>query len=148
MKKVVSLIKIMMVVLAMICIFCLSSQTATTSRALSNKVVTHLEQYIEAIAWLIPTISEVYLKQPTTWTRKLAHFVIYMVLGLVSYRALPKRWSVKKKIGFSVGLCFLYAITDEFHQSFVPGRGPQLRDVLIDTIGSSVGIGISFWVKK
>ena len=32
-------------------------------------------------------------------------------------------------------LSFLYAVSDEFHQSFVPGRSASIRDVLIDTIG-------------
>lgn len=148
MKKIVSWIKVIMVLVVMGCIFYLSSQTATTSRALSNKVVVHLEEYIEAAAWLVPGISEAYLKQPTVWTRKLAHLIIYMVLGLVSYQALPRKWSAKKRIGWAIGMCFLYAITDELHQSFVPGRGPQARDVLIDTIGSSVGVAVSYMVKN
>lgn len=148
MKKIVSFIRVMMVFAVMVCIFYLSSQTATTSRALSNKVVAHLEEYIEATAWLMPTIREIYLKQPTIWTRKLAHFMIYMVLGLVSYLALPKKWPTKKKIGIVISLCFFYAITDEFHQSFVPGRGPQMRDVWIDTIGSSVGMSMGYLIKN
>ena len=37
-------------------------------------------------------------------------------------------------------LYIIYAISDEIHQSFVPGRGPQLLDVIIDTSGASIGI--------
>jgi len=34
----------------------------------------------------------------------------------------------------------LYGFTDEFHQSFTPGREPRIRDVIIDTIGGALGV--------
>lgn len=37
----------------------------------------------------------------------------------------------------------IYAVSDEFHQLFVPGRGAQLKDVLIDCAGAAIGIGAS-----
>jgi len=43
-------------------------------------------------------------------------------------------------ISFLVGL--IYAITDEYHQSFVAGRGPAITDVCIDTAGVCIGIVI------
>ena len=43
-------------------------------------------------------------------------------------------------ISFLVGL--IYAITDEYHQSFVAGRGPSATDVCIDTAGVCIGIVI------
>lgn len=138
----------MVVLGVMACIFYLSSQTATDSKALSNKIVEPAKQYVESATWLAPSIKNTYLRHPTTFTRKVAHFVIYSVLGLVTYLALPRRWSLKKKMGFVIGLCFIYAITDEFHQYFVPGRGPQLRDVCIDTLGSSLGLAIGCIIKK
>jgi len=47
-----------------------------------------------------------------------------------------------KFILFSLGICVLYAVSDEVHQLFVPGRGRQVRDVLIDSAGAIVGIGL------
>ena len=47
--------------------------------------------------------------------------------------------SVKYPLAMSIFLSFLYAITDEIHQIFVPGRSAQFRDVLIDTLGASFG---------
>ncbi len=38
-----------------------------------------------------------------------------------------------------IGLCALYAATDEFHQLFVDGRSAQIRDVCIDTAGAAAG---------
>lgn len=43
-------------------------------------------------------------------------------------------------IGLALLICVLYAISDEIHQHFVPGRGAQVKDVLIDSAGASVGI--------
>lgn len=37
-------------------------------------------------------------------------------------------------------ICILYAISDEVHQLFVPGRGGQVRDVIIDSAGAIAGI--------
>jgi len=37
-------------------------------------------------------------------------------------------------------LSFLYACSDEFHQTFVPGRAGQFKDVLIDTAGALIGL--------
>lgn len=67
--------------------------------------------------------------------RKTAHFSEYFILYLLSYNVF--RFYVKDK-KYSIYLIFfvaLYAISDEFHQAFIPGRGPALRDVLIDTSG-------------
>ena len=49
---------------------------------------------------------------------------------------------------FSLMFCILYAISDELHQLFVPGRGAQVKDVLIDSFGSFVGIGFYEMVSK
>lgn len=148
MRRVVNVIKVVMVLAAMACIFYLSSQAATESRALSNRVAEQLKDYIETVTYLVPFIRKVNLTHPVVQIRKVAHFTIYLVLGLVSYLALPRQWSVKKKMTLIVSLCFIYAITDEFHQSFVPGRSPEVRDVLIDTLGSSVGMSIGYFIKR
>lgn len=67
--------------------------------------------------------------------RKTAHFSEYFILYLLSYNVF--RYYVKNK-KYSIYLILfvaLYAISDEFHQAFIPGRGPAIRDVLIDTSG-------------
>jgi VanZ family protein len=39
-----------------------------------------------------------------------------------------------------------YAASDEFHQSFVPGRHPGLEDVLVfDGIGAAIALGLAYW---
>ena len=47
-------------------------------------------------------------------------------------------------IGLSLLVCVLYAISDELHQLFVSGRGAQVKDVLIDSAGATVGVCL-YW---
>ena len=72
--------------------------------------------------------------------RKFAHASEYFVLIILLIIALKTLNIRNKKIYiFSILLCFLYACTDEYHQTFVNGRTGQLTDVLIDTIGGIIG---------
>ena len=70
--------------------------------------------------------------------RKGAHMAEYAVLLLLYRRAL--RLSGAKYPGVAAfAMCIGYAATDEYHQSFVPGRGPAVADVMIDAAGASIG---------
>ena len=62
--------------------------------------------------------------------KKSAHFAEYLILTILWYKALGKRNPTT-----AVLISLAYAFTDETHQLFVPGRGGNLRDVLIDSIG-------------
>lgn len=68
--------------------------------------------------------------------RKAAHFTEYFILYMLLYRAIntKKNWNFKVFV-WSLVIVFLYACSDEFHQAFVPGRGPAFRDVMVDTCG-------------
>ena len=73
--------------------------------------------------------------------RKNAHFFIYLVLGvLVKVALMNSGIRGFKAIGIGVVVCVGYAFSDEFHQSFVPGRGAQLSDVVIDSCGAGIGM--------
>lgn len=70
--------------------------------------------------------------------KKTAHLVEYAILTVLIFRA-------TKNIKLSIILSILYAASDEFHQSFIPGREPRVRDVIIDATGST--IGVILWSK-
>lgn len=73
--------------------------------------------------------------------KKTAHIVEYAVFTTFLYRALYAGGISKKEAGiYSVILAFLYGASDEFHQSFTPGREPKVRDVIFDTIGAMSAI--------
>lgn len=76
--------------------------------------------------------------------RKMAHMVEYAVLCGLLIRAFVRTWpalGLKRLLVWCFLLSLLYAISDEIHQSFVPGRGPSAMDVLVD----SVGIVMCIW---
>ena len=78
--------------------------------------------------------------------RKLAHFTEYFILGILTYNMIN---NYNKKSYISIIICILYAISDELHQLFVPGRSCQVLDIIIDSIGSILGIYLlSFIIKK
>jgi VanZ family protein len=65
------------------------------------------------------------------------HFVGYALLSLAYAFALPHRFSLFKRGIAAIALALLYALSDEFHQSFVPGRSPSWIDIIVDGLGAS-----------
>ncbi len=74
--------------------------------------------------------------------RKLGHFSEYAVLALLFYHPLQSR---PRAAVIALLLCALFAATDEWHQTFVPGRDGNIRDVLIDSSGA--GLALVFRVR-
>ena len=72
--------------------------------------------------------------------RKSAHFIGYMILGILASCLILYYGNINKKYLLAFLICVIYAISDEIHQLFVPGRAGQVRDVLIDSAGSLLGI--------
>ena len=70
--------------------------------------------------------------------KKSAHFIEYFILACLLFRSLKLsfNFSLSKTLILGLLLAVLYAASDEYHQSFVAGREPALRDVLIDSVGA------------
>jgi VanZ family protein len=121
-------------------IFYLSSQPASESRELSRSV----GKLIVALKQMIAPDLTIEINGFYTFLRKTAHFFVFMVLGFLIMHALSftKIHSLKGRIGISLGLSVLFAILDETYQYFVPGRGAQASDVVLDSVGAMVGIGL------
>ena len=82
--------------------------------------------------------------------KKSGHAVAYAVLSCLSLRAL---WQGREMTSLQYvgawGIAVLYAITDEIHQGFVPGRHPALMDWIIDAIGAVLGLLLAArWVPE
>ena len=75
--------------------------------------------------------------------RKLAHFTEYAILSVLLYRALrdDRRWSLRAAV-IAVLVSGFYAVLDEMHQYFVPGRTAAAMDCLIDLSGAAAGQGL------
>lgn len=113
----------------MFLIFLMSSFDATESTNQSNFIVNIITnifkiENIELLSFII---------------RKLAHFTEYLILGLLVANMFTKN-NINNLYLISIILCIIYATSDEIHQLFVPGRACQLRDILIDSIGSITGV--------
>lgn len=73
--------------------------------------------------------------------RKLAHLVVFAVLAVLVARALrPDTPSAPATIALAWLVTVAYAISDEWHQSFVDGRVGHPSDVAIDAIGAATGL--------
>lgn len=77
--------------------------------------------------------------------RKNAHAFEYLVLSIfVAAVLFSFNFKGKSSIIYIMFICLFYAVTDEFHQMFVPGRSSLVSDVLIDFLGSIIGIGLFY----
>ena len=85
--------------------------------------------------------------------RKTAHFTEYMILG-ISLAVNAFDWSRIKKVKWSAlslwsiawAIGTVYAVTDEMHQYFVPGRECAVMDMMIDSTGVAVGAIITMLI--
>lgn len=78
--------------------------------------------------------------------KKVAHFLLYAVLCRLWMWALSdgeEKWGETARVALTITV--LYAISDEIHQRFVPGRGPRVTDVVIDSLGALTAI---WWKSK
>ena len=157
-KKVILVISWLSVVIWMLIIFMFSSQNATTSVGESRKIIKDtLDTTIEAShnAGIIkdkPSEKEVAEMSETIDYpfRKMIHVSEYFILSLLVFNALfQSNVKSKKIIIIAIIICFLYACSDEIHQSFTE-RTAMFADVILDTLGSMLGILLisKFYKKK
>ena len=147
MKK-VKVISCLITIFVMALIFFFSSQTAEVSSETSSGITKIVANIISGFITRL-TPDGVY-KAIHTLIRKTAHFTLFFVLGLSVANTASVVFSLKsgKLLASSVAFCALYAISDELHQIAVPGRGPMVGDVLIDTLGSLCAVAIYILVKN
>jgi len=83
------------------------------------------------LRWLLPTITAPAVEVCHTLIRKAAHFTEYGVLFWLLVRG-----PMAQRPYLALMLCVVYALTDEGHQAFVPGRTASLYDVALDSTGA------------
>lgn len=149
MKKinVIRAILLTMLIGTFVIIFGFSSQNGETSGSLSRKVT---EFIVEANIFnknLTEEQKEIQIQNLHPKIRKLAHFSIYTLVGIL-LMSLCMTYKIKnsKRITISLILGIIYATTDEIHQLFIKGRSGNIIDVLIDTSGVLFGIFIIFGI--
>lgn len=129
-------------------IFAFSAADSTDSAELSGSLLVKL---LSAVVPHWSAMSEAKHEQIVeslhTLFRKCGHFSEYTVLGILmtctvrQFLKIKSRLTLPKaEIWLPVLLSFLYAVSDEVHQRFVPGRSCEFRDVMIDTGGACFGM--------
>lgn len=101
--------------------------------------------------WLLPNATPETIGQLVFYCRKLAHVTEYYFCAILLWRALRRHtakdrrpWTWREP-ALALLIVFLYAITDEVHQTFVPGRQGAAFDVALDTLGGALGLA-SIWL--
>jgi VanZ family protein len=95
------------------------------------------------LSWLFPHMPIEGIEPVHGTIRKLAHWGEYFILSVLFLWALQNENGTKRKLRQAVHtliFVLLYAIGDEFHQSFVPSRTASFGDVMINALGGVCGI--------
>ncbi|HLS36244.1 MAG TPA: VanZ family protein [Bacillota bacterium] len=126
-------------------IFYLSHQPGEASSELSSGIVKFV---VEVLSFAIPK-GLIEIKTLHLFVRKFAHFFAYFLLGVFILHAVLIDRSMTFRTALFVYLfTILYAISDEVHQLFIPGRSGEVRDVIIDSFGSATGISLYSFGRK
>ena len=149
--KIFRIITLIFLIYWMSLIFFMSSQTAVESNATSSG----LSQWLFSL--ISPKFNELsvveqkaIISEFSFFVRKTAHFIMYAVLGVLSFLSLITYKNIPYiyRTVFSVLICILYAIGDEIHQLFISGRSGEIRDILLDSSGSFLAILLCFILVK
>ena len=146
-KKKIKYVKCIIAIICCIIIFSFSAVPATASTKQSKGLTYNVIKLLNG-----NKLSEKELikltKKVNPLVRKIAHFSIYMILAIFTYmfiqelniKSKSEKERLRKNILYTCIFCIIYAIFDEIHQIYVPGRTGKAIDVIIDTLGSCMGI--------
>lgn len=91
----------------------------------------------------LPTLPRIV---PDWAVKKSGHFIEYAILAMLLWRALRPTVPRSSPVTWAFALTALYALSDEWHQTYVPGRHGRLTDVVIDSAGALVGlVAVHLW---
>lgn len=135
-------------------IFHFSAQPAVQSGGLSKGITKELVITGEKVGILVQgkRMDKSFIGKMDNRIRSSAHFFMFFVLGFLTH-CFSKTISKKAYTVIPAFLfCAIYAILDELHQYFVPGRAMQLSDFIVDCCGTAIGIAFfgilyKFYVK-
>lgn len=140
-KNAVRLISLLLILGVMMAIVLFSSQSGITSNQFSKGI---LQMILEALHL---NFEGTQAEMANLVLRKIAHFSLYCLLGVgCSAFLLTTKLSLKQRMVLSIAFCLLFAASDELHQFLLGTRNGNGKDVLLDTLGASVGSVLVVWV--
>lgn len=115
----------------------------TDSSARSSRLIGPL------VRWVVPEISPEALDRTVFTVRKAAHATEYAILAILVWIALRRPTTAPNPWRLAWALTAAYAITDEVHQTLVPGRTGTATDVALDAAGAALGLLlIRLWARR
>lgn len=136
----------LLVVALMGVVYAFSAQAAVDSDRTSDGVIRWLMTHFDAAFSDISP--EEHAQRIEHWThavRKMAHFLIFAVLGFLAFAAFLTSLPLERAFPASLGLGVTWGVLDEVHQSFVPGRSCEFTDMGIDVAGVVLG-AVFLWL--
>lgn len=122
-----------------------SAQPATVSGDLSDRLLWRILNALSpAFAPAPQHVQTAAVELLSFFERKTAHMFLYFVLALLvlfALRFLCKHRGVR--MGLALLVCAVLAALDEYHQTMVPGRSGEVRDVLVDLAGAGIALGLT-----
>lgn len=134
------------VLACMVLIFFFSAQPVGESRQTSGKLVLLIDRlFAKHLQTMTSSERAGWIVRCTRFVRKTAHLLEFAALGasFAWYFCVFDRLTDRRRLFFAWAAALLYAVSDELHQFFVPGRGPGALDVLIDAAGALAGAGVA-----
>lgn len=142
------LLPFLTIVLWMVAIFCLSNMNGLESNIKSKSSLDDLVDYVLKFTNKVgltdkhPTEirKKEFIEKINPIMRKCAHATVFFILSILIMVFLT-RFKIKLSVSYIITVLasFMYALFDEYHQTFIPGRTGQFSDSLIDTSGAIIG---------
>lgn len=109
--------------------------------------ITFLILYCSLIFWLSSRTS---IPSPMFFNHqdKVMHTGAYFIMGILAWRFFKLYFNNRRTVIISLCFCSLYGISDEWHQSMVPGRDADVWDWAVDTLGASIALIAIQQLKK
>ena len=151
MKKIA--LSLSLVIIWMIMIFILSGMNSIESnsktKSIVSKIIGEVVEKQEDVS-VIKEIDNENLDNANYIFRKIAHATVYLVLSffVCNFFYQIKMRKFNNNYLISIIICLLYAILDEYHQTFIIGRNGNYLDILIDLVGAIIGSIVFYMVVK
>lgn len=140
------------VIILLMFIFRFSNQSGEVSSGMSinvAQIIVNIADYLGLVDAHEASVNEAYVQNIHFYIRKAAHMSEYALLAVLVYIALFVDGIRFKLNGVLAGVfVLLFAIGDEIHQLFVPGRCGTYKDVIIDMSGCIIALIICFFVDR
>ncbi len=147
--NIIRIVLFILILTTFITIFRFSSQDGQTSSSLSKEVTENVTKRINKIQNLEETERKNVLSRIEKIIRKIAHFSLYTIVGiLLMSLACTYEFTEFKRGGISFLIGLMYACLDELHQFFISERSAQITDVMIDSMGVLFGILLVMLIYK